>query len=213
MLGVLAERANPFSILTKSTLILRDLELLQAASEVTDVRVNFSIGTLDEAVWKATESGAPHPRRRVEAVRKLTDAGITTGVLVAPVLPGISDSDDHLEEVVTACIEAGAVSVAPIPLHLRPGVRDVFMSRLPEHRPDMVDEYERLYEKRSYLPKSYSQDLTARVRRIAAMARAKGRVIGASQSVTRRMQKQGIGPGRTQSSGRPVAPEPSPTLF
>src|SRR3954466_670025 len=123
----LTEAANPFSILTKSTLILRDLDLLVTAAQRTTVRVNFSIGTLDEDVWKLTEPGTPHPRRRVEAVRKLNDAGIPCGVLVAPILPDLSDQPDQLNEVVDAVVDAGAVSVSAIGLHLRPGVKEHFM--------------------------------------------------------------------------------------
>jgi DNA repair photolyase len=148
---VLGEMRNPFSILTKSTLILRDLDLLVEAAARTDVRANFSIGTLDEAVWKATEPGTPHPRRRVEAVRRLNEAGIPCGVLVAPVLPGLSDGNEQLEAVVKACIDAGAVAITPIALHLRPGVRDHFMAWLRANHPLLVEEYERRY-RRSYLP-------------------------------------------------------------
>src|SRR6266699_100001 len=111
---VLAERANPFSILTKSTLILRDLDVLTGAAQRADVRANFSIGTLDEEVWKISEPGTPHPKKRVEAVAKLNDAGIPTGVLVAPVLPGLSDRPDQLRDLVKACAEAGATSISPI---------------------------------------------------------------------------------------------------
>src|SRR5687767_3657541 len=124
---VLGEARNPFSILTKSTLILRDLDVLMAAAERTEVRANFSVGTLDDAVWKASEPGTPHPRRRVEAVRRLNDAGIPCGVLMAPILPGLSDRPEQLAEVVQACVEAGAVAITPIALHLRPGVREHFM--------------------------------------------------------------------------------------
>ena len=152
VIKVLAESENPFSILTKSTLVLRDLELLKAAAKRTSVRCNFSIGTLDEAVWKATEPGTPHPRRRVEAVRKLNDAGIECGVLVAPILPGMSDRPEQIDEVVAACVNAGAVSIGGIPLHLRPGVREHFLDWLPSHRPDLVKDYERRYRGRSYLP-------------------------------------------------------------
>src|SRR5205814_8852264 len=97
----LAEHGNPFSILTKSTLILRDLDVLTEAAQRADVRANFSIGTLDEEVWRISEPGTPHPKKRVEAVAKLNEAGIATGVLVAPVLPGLSDRPDQLRDVVT----------------------------------------------------------------------------------------------------------------
>ena len=176
---VLREAANPFSILTKSTLILRDLDELKAAAQRTDVRVNFSIGTLDEAVWKDTEPGTPHPRRRVEAVARINQAGIPCGVLVAPVLPGISDSPEQLEEVVRACAEAGAVSISSISLHLRSGVREHFMAWLRENRPELVADYERRY-RRAYLPLSEQEAVSALVRR--TVTRAQGRYSAPSGS-------------------------------
>ncbi|MDQ3573644.1 MAG: radical SAM protein [Actinomycetota bacterium] len=170
IVGVLGEAANPFSILTKSTLILRDLDVLMAAAERTEVRANFSIGTLDEEVWKATEPGTPHPRRRVDAVARLNRAGIPCGVLVAPVLPGISDRPDQLEAVVGACVEAGAVSISAISLHLRPGVREHFLSWLEANRPELVGEYEKRY-RRAYLPPEQQEAVSALVRQLAAQAR------------------------------------------
>lgn len=172
LVTVLGEAANPFSILTKSTLILRDLELLQAAAARTTVRANLSIGSLDEQVWKATEPGTPHPRRRVEAVARLNQAGVPCGVLVAPVLPGISDHPGQLREVVRACVEAGAVSITAIPLHLRPGVREHFSKWLAANRPDLVGEYERRY-RRAYLPGREQERLAGVVRRLVADARGR----------------------------------------
>src|SRR3954462_11332631 len=131
---VLAGNANPFSILTKSTLILRDLDVLTEAAQRADVRANFSIGTLDEEVWRMSEPGTPHPKQRVEAVRKLNEAGIPTGVLVAPVLPGLSDRPEQLEAVVKACVDAGATTISPIVLHLRRGVREQYMPWLEKQR-------------------------------------------------------------------------------
>ncbi len=116
---VLADARNPFSILTKSTLILRDLDLLAEAAQRTDVTVNLSIGTLDDEVWRCSEPGTPPPRRRVEAVRRLNEAGVSCGVLVAPILPGLSDRPDQLEEVVTACVrgrgDIGCAGCSPPP--------------------------------------------------------------------------------------------------
>jgi DNA repair photolyase len=166
---VLSEARNPFSILTKSALVLRDLDVVAEAARRTTVSVNLSIGTLDEAVWRATEPGAPHPRRRLGAVRALADAGIRTSVLVAPVLPGISDTADRLEEVVTASVEAGASSVTSIMLHLRPGVREHFLGWLRPRDPDLAEEYERRY-KRAYLPDTEQKALAARVRALAEAA-------------------------------------------
>jgi len=189
IVGVLGEAANPFSVLTKSTLILRDLDLLKAAAARTDVRANFSIGTLDENVWKATEPGTPHPRRRVEAVARLNEAGIPCGVLVAPVLPCISDSPEQLEDVVKACVEAGAVSVSALGLHLRPGVKEHFMTWLRTNRPELVGEYERRY-RRAYLPSEEQKALSARVRRLVDKYRGRFRPPSTTRPVGGRHRRQ-----------------------
>lgn len=152
IIETLTEYRNPFSILTKGTLILRDLELLQAAAAVTEVTTAFSIGTLDEDVWNKSEPGTPHPRKRIEAVRKLNDAGIPCGVLVAPVLPGISDGRDQLKEVIDAALDAGATHVYPILLHLRPVVKEVYMEWLHAAYPGLVGRYEAMYRTNAYGP-------------------------------------------------------------
>lgn len=149
---VLAEAGNPFSILTKSTLVLRDLQLLAEAAQRTEVRVNLSIGTLDEDVWRATEPGTPHPARRVRAVEQLNEAGVPCGVLVAPVLPGLSDSPEQLDAVVAACVAAGARSITPVLLHLRAGVKEVYLARLAESHPHLVDDVRRRYRDRAHAP-------------------------------------------------------------
>jgi DNA repair photolyase len=161
---VLTERSNPFSILTKSTLVLRDLALLAEAAERTHVRVNLSIGTLDETVWRATEPGTPHPLRRVRAVEQLNAAGVPCGVLIAPVLPELSDSPEQLEDVVRACVAAGARSISTVLLHLRPGVKDVFLSRLADTHPHLVAGYRRRYRDRAYAAKADQQAVDAIVR-------------------------------------------------
>jgi len=161
----LGRARNPFSILTKSSMIQRDIDVLSAAAERTDVHVNFSIGTLDEEVWRISEPGTPPPWRRVEALARLSEAGLRCGVLVAPILPGLSDGDDQLSAVVKACIDAGAVSISSIGLHLRPGVRQLFMPWLARERPDLVELYQRLYRARSgYLARDEQQRISTRVR-------------------------------------------------
>jgi DNA repair photolyase len=171
IIEALGEARNPFSILTKSTLILRDLTLLVAAAARTDVHCNLSIGTLDEKVWKATEPGTPHPRRRVEAVRRLNDAGIPTGVLMAPIIPGWSDAPDQLEAVATACVEAGAVFVTPIVLHLRRGVKEHFLAFMKEHHPDRHGDLARRYARSAYLPAAEQEAVAARVHAVVAPER------------------------------------------
>jgi DNA repair photolyase len=161
----LGRARNPFSILTKSSMIQRDLDVLTAAAEHTDVHVNFSIGTLDEEVWRISEPGTPPPWRRVEALARLSEAGLTCGVLLAPILPGLSDGEAQLSAVVKACIDAGAASISSIGLHLRPGVKQLFMPWLARERPDLVERYERLYSARNgYLAKDEQQRIGACVR-------------------------------------------------
>jgi DNA repair photolyase len=165
ILETLGKAGNPFSILTKSTMVQRDSDMLVAAAERTSVRVNFSIGTLDEEVWRISEPGTPPPWKRVEALARLTAAGIECGVLIAPVLPGLSDRDHQLSAVVRAVIDAGAVSISSIGLHLRPGVRELFMPWLARTRPDLVARYEELYGARNgYLARAEAEQLGARVR-------------------------------------------------
>ena len=150
IIETLTEYRNPFSILTKGTLILRDIELLQQAAALTDVSTAFSVATLDDDAWRRSEPGTPHPRKRLEAVTRLSDAGIPCGVLVAPILPGITDRPEQLREVVEASIDAGATHVSPILLHLRPYVKEVYMEWLEENYPDLVPRYEAMYRKSAY---------------------------------------------------------------
>ena len=169
IIEALTEVRNPFSILTKGTLILRDLELLAAAAEVMDVSTAFSIGTLDEEVWERSEPGTPHPKRRMEAVARLNAAGVACGVMVAPILPGLSDSEAQLRAVVEAALEAGATHVTPILLHLRPRVREVYMSWLARDYPHLVSGYEELYQS-AYAPKADQNQAAARVRSLVSSA-------------------------------------------
>jgi DNA repair photolyase len=162
IIETLLDFRNPFSILTKGTLILRDLELLQDAASLCELTTAFSIPTLDEDVWRKTEPGTPHPRKRIEAVKKLNEAGVPCGVLVAPVLPGISGSDAQLREVISACVDAGATHVVPILLHLRPKVREVYMEWLQDAYPQLVTTYQSLY-RRTYATKDARATLSKKV--------------------------------------------------
>ncbi|HJS25625.1 MAG TPA: intein-containing Rv2578c family radical SAM protein, partial [Actinomycetota bacterium] len=172
IIRALTDYRNPFSILTKGTLILRDLELLVEAARVADVSTAFSIGTLDEDAWRRSEPGTPHPRKRIDAVRALNEAGIPCGVLVAPILPGITDDPRQLRDVVAAAIDAGATHVSPILLHLRPGVREEFLPWLRDNYPDLVGRYEQLYP-HPYAPKSEQEALG---RRVSSIVRGLGGV-------------------------------------
>ena len=135
IISALRDAANPFSILTKGTLILRDLDLLREAAQVTDVGLNVSVGCVDEELWRLVEPGTPSPRRRLEVCATLIDNGLSCGVLMGPVIPFLSDSAAQLDATVRQIAEAGASQVAPIVLHLRPGAREWYGAWLREHYP------------------------------------------------------------------------------
>jgi DNA repair photolyase len=153
-LEVLRDAANSFSLITRSPMIVRDLDVLVEAASRAEVGVVFSVPTLDEEVWRRTEPGTPPPRRRLDALSRLVEAGVKAGVGMAPILPGISDSPAQLEEVVRAAREAGATSIWANVLYLRPGTREHFLEALASDWPEELDRYERLYASRAYLPKA-----------------------------------------------------------
>jgi DNA repair photolyase len=161
----LRDAANPCSVLTKSPLLLRDLELMLQIAERASFSACLSIPTLDEKAWRATEPHTPNPRARIEAVAELNRAGIPTGVLVAPLMPGINDSPRQVEELLDRVTEAGATGVSGIALHLRGEVRGVFMDWLRAQRPDLVPRYEKLYRRGAYTPREERARLSKMVRR------------------------------------------------
>jgi DNA repair photolyase len=152
--AALRDARNPCSVLTKSPLLLRDLDLLLEITAVTDISAALSIPTIDEKAWRATEPHTPNPRARMEAVAELNRAGIPTSVLVAPLMPGINDDPRQVEEILTLAAAAGATNVGGIALHLRGDVRGVFMDWLRSERPDLVERYEALYEHGAYAPQA-----------------------------------------------------------
>ncbi|MER5883151.1 Rv2578c family radical SAM protein [Streptomyces sp. NPDC001941] len=168
ILAALRDRANPFSVLTKGTLVLRDLELLRQANEVTEVGVCVSVGFTDEELWRTVEPGTPAPERRLDVVRTLGDHGIGCGVLMAPVIPFLGDRPEQLRATVRAIAEAGATSVTPLVLHLRPGAREWFFSWLRRLHPELVGRYERLYADGAYAPTWYQRRITRYVHELAA---------------------------------------------
>ncbi|MEX0674835.1 MAG: radical SAM protein [Gaiellaceae bacterium] len=150
-LEALAETANPFSLITRGPLVVRDVDVLQEAARRADVSVTFSVPTLDNEVWRRTEPGTAPPRQRLRALKTLVDAGVKAGVGMAPILPGLSDRPEQLAEVVRAAREAGATNVWCNVLYLRPGTREHFLSCLAEDWPELLPTYERLYAKSAYL--------------------------------------------------------------
>ncbi|WP_422745192.1 intein-containing Rv2578c family radical SAM protein [Micromonospora sp. WMMD754] len=167
ILEALRDFANPFSILTKGTLLLRDLPLLRQAAEVTRIGLSYSVGFVDEALWRVAEPGTPSPRRRLDAVRRLTDAGFAVGVLMAPILPGLSDDEESIDATVAAIAASGASGVTPLALHLRPGAREWYARWLAREFPHLVPRYRQLYQAGAYAPQAYQREVTARVRMAA----------------------------------------------
>jgi DNA repair photolyase len=157
--------ANPCSVLTKSPLLLRDLPLMLQIAERAGFSACLSIPTLDEQAWRATEPHTPNPRARLEAVAELNRAGIPTGVLIAPLMPGINDAPHQLEPLLQGAIDAGATSIGGVALHLRGEVKGLFMDWLRTRRPDLIPRYEALYAKGAYASKEERERLSKLVRR------------------------------------------------
>jgi DNA repair photolyase len=144
-LQVFAAARNPFSIVTRGPMVVRDIDVLQTAARRAEVDVHFSIPTLDLDIWRRTEPGTAPPRQRLRALRMLIDAGIDAGVGMAPILPGLSDDPARLAEVVRAAREAGATGVWCNVLHLQPGAREHFLESLARHWPELLPRYEQMY--------------------------------------------------------------------
>ena len=161
---VLRDARNPASVLTKSPLLLRDLDLMRELAKVAPVSANLSVPTLDERAWRATEPHTPNPRARLEAVGELNRAGIPCGVLIAPLMPGINDDPAQVERILELAAENGAVGISGIGLHLRRETKTVFMDWLRSQRPDLVPRYERLYGRGAYLPREERTRLSALLR-------------------------------------------------
>ena len=166
-LEVLRDAATPFSIITRGPLIVRDIDVLVEASRRAPVSVTFSVPTVDDDVWRTTEPGTAPPRQRLRAFKLLVEAGVRASVGMAPLLPGLSDHPSQLERVVEAAREAGACGVWANLLYLRPGTREHFLACLARDWPELLPDYERLYDGRAYLAKSDAQPARDEVRRLA----------------------------------------------
>ena len=167
ILAALRDAANPFSILTKGTLILRDADLLAEAAEVTDVGLAVSVGSAAEDLCRVLEPGAPSPLRRLEVCAAFTGRGLACAVLMGPEVPFLSDAPAQLAGTVRQAAQAGASSVTPIVLHLRPGAREWFFGWLAEHHPELVPRYRGLYGRGAYTPKAYQQRVSEQVQELA----------------------------------------------
>jgi DNA repair photolyase len=152
ILEALLEARTPVSVLTKSPLVMRDIEIFERFRDAgLKVSVNVSVPTLDEKAWRATEPHTPSPAARLDAVAELRRRGIDSGILIAPLMPGINDTPEQVEPIVARAREADATFLGGVALHLRGEVKDVFFGWLHSKRPDLVPEYERLYGRRAYM--------------------------------------------------------------
>jgi DNA repair photolyase len=208
IIGALRDAANPFSILTKGTLILRDIEVLAEAAQVTDVGLNVSVGFVDKELWRSVEPGTPAPARRLEACAALNERGLRCGVLMGPVIPFLSDSPAQLEAAVSQIAAAGATQVTPIVLHLRPGIRDWFLGWLRACHPGLVGRYLDLYGHGAYAPKAYQTRISGQVRELADKYGVGRPRPGLGHG--RRPVAVIPGPARRPDAAEVAAPEPHP---
>jgi DNA repair photolyase len=192
----LRDSGTPCSVLTKSPLLLRDMALLKELADCVGFTASLSVPTLDERAWRATEPHTPHPRARLEAVAELNRAGVPTGVLIAPLMPGVNDAPEQVERILELAADAGAISIGGLCLHLRGEVRGIFLDWLRGYRPDLLPRYEELYARGAYAPKAERE-------RIARLARAPGKG---------NWRKAFRGRAAAPSPEAPAAPE-QPSLF
>jgi DNA repair photolyase len=166
-LGVLRDAAQPFSIITRGPLIVRDAELLAEASRRAEVSVTFSVPTLDEDVWRTTEPGTSPPRQRLRALAVLVEHGVRASVGMAPLLPGLSDSPEQIRRVVEAARAAGACGIWANVLYLKPGTKEHFLECLARDWPELLADYELLYARRAYLAAADTAPAREHVRMLA----------------------------------------------
>jgi DNA repair photolyase len=165
ILAALEAADTPVSVLTKSPLALRDIDLYERMAKRLPVSVNLSVPTLDEDAWRATEPHTPSPSARLDAVAQLRSRGIDSGVLIAPLMPGINDDPDQVQPIIDRAKEAGATFLGGVALHLRGEVRDVFFAWLEAKRPDLLPRYEKLYANgRSYMRPEQRKQVSSVVR-------------------------------------------------
>jgi DNA repair photolyase len=165
-LEALRDFSNPAAMITRGPMIVRDIDVLSQLARRASLHITFSIPTLDDDVWRKTEPGTAHPRQRLKAIVKLVGAGIDVGVGMAPILPGLSDRPEQLEQVVKAARQAGATGLWAGMLHLKDGTREHFMTVLNKHWPELVPRYEQAYRDRAYLPPAFGEKTMHEVARL-----------------------------------------------
>ena len=209
ILAALEEAETPVSVLTKSPLAMRDVEIFARMAKHLPVSVNLSVPTLDEDAWRATEPHTPSPSARLDAVAELRSRGIDSGVLIAPLMPGINDSPEQVKPIVDRAKAAGASFLGGVALHLRDEVKDVFFAWLEQKRPDLLPRYEKLYRGRAYMPPEQRQRATRAVRGWGQGRREKG-----GRQPSQLADTQNRRPSGGDLSGeRAAVPPPPETLF
>jgi DNA repair photolyase len=177
-------------IVTKSALIVRDIDVLRAIAERNSIAVNFTVTTTDADLARLLEPRAPRPDLRLDALSKLREAGIPAGVICAPVLPGITDSSGQLESVVREAAAARASHIYANPLFLKPCSAAVFLPFLQEHFPKLVYEYEQRFKDRAFLPAAYRKRISELVARFRAKYGIRNQSGSARKSHPRIQQEQ-----------------------
>jgi len=161
-----AERGWHVSITTKSDLVARDIDLLRQIARANVLAINMTITTLDEKLARALEPRAPRPELRLQALRRLTSAGICAGVFPNPIMPGITDSERALDRLARAAHDAGAMTFGGGPLFLKPSAQAVMLPFLEREFPELAPRYRELFAKSSFLGKPYKDALAARVQKV-----------------------------------------------
>jgi DNA repair photolyase len=183
IIGALGRSGTPFSVLTKGTVLTRDLPQLAAAAADVSVSLGVSVALLDREVHATLEPGTPTPAARLDLVRRITDAGLPCGVMVAPVIPMLTDSTEALDALLGRIAAAGATGAGVMALHLRPGTREWFLAWLEREHPELIEPYARLYRRGAYVDVGYRRTLAARV---APLLRRHGLVSGFELPTIRR---------------------------
>lgn len=163
IIRALARSGTPFSILTKGTLLARDIPLLKSAGQDTEIGMGISLALLEPELAHRVEPGTPTPKARLDLISRLRDAGLPCSVMAMPILPWLTDGDESLDALCGALAAAGATGVTAGALHLRPGAREWYLSFIAREYPQLAGKYARLYAGGSYASKEYRQWLAGRV--------------------------------------------------
>ncbi len=211
IIKALADSGTPFSILTKGTVLARDLPLLAAAHERVPVGLGVSLALLDPQLQAVLEPGTPSPKARLELIRRITGSGLPCGVLVAPLLPHLTDSTEQLRTLMGELVGAGVTGISSVTLHLRPGAREWFFGWLTKTRPDLLPIYQRLYARGANAPAEYRRELSARFRAV----RAELGLDTADPPATRGIPGDGSAsfPSGSLPASRPAGPPEEQMLF